>query len=132
MLNSVSTGHFGRWEANHAALCLDLLLKKRVIIPVQVIEFLLVSLLLWVVDREELHEVVSRVSELGHGSINLLEVLDGLLGVTLVYNVTVGHENELIEVEKGLGGGRVDRAHDSFTLGTSEPLQKHANAQSLE
>ena len=92
------------------------------IVYVESFHLLYVFLLLRVVDREGFHEVVGWVGELGNGSLNVLEILDGLLGVTLVDDVTVSHENEAIEEEEGLGGGRVDRAHNCFTLLTGEFL----------
>ena len=72
------------------------------VIHIQVIQFLLIFLTYRIVDGEELHEVVGRICKLWHRPLDLLEVSDGLLGVTLVDDVTVGHENKLIEVVEGL------------------------------
>ena len=132
VLNGVGAGHFGRREPNHPVFGFHLLLEQGVVVAIQVIKLFFVFLLLGVVDGQQLHEVVGGVGELGHGSVDLLEVLDALLGVTLVHYMSVCHQNQLVEVEEGLGGWRVDRAHDSFTLGTSQPLEEHTDAQGLE
>ena len=132
MLNGIGAAHLGRWEPNHAVFSLDLLLEQGVVVAIQVFKLLFVFLLLWIVDGEQLHEVISRVGELRHGSVDLLKVLDALLGVTLIDDVTVTHQDQLVEVEESLRGGRVDRADNSFTLGTSQPLKEHADTEGLE
>ena len=102
------------------------------VIHVQICQFFFVFVFLRIVDREELHEVVGGVCELWHGSLDRFEVVDRAFSVTLVHDPTVAHENEFVEVEEGLRGGRVDRAHHSFALRAGQPLQQHADAEGLE
>lgn len=120
--DTICTGCLGWFQSDHTVLSRNFLLDECVVVPIKILHLFLILLLLRIVDRQKLHEVVGWVGELGNGSLDVLEILDGLLGVTLVDDVTVSHENEAIEEEEGLGGGRVDRAHNCFTLLTGEFL----------
>jgi len=52
---------------------------------------------------------------------------DGGFGVSLVHNVSIGHQDKSIKKEEGLGAGRVDRADDCFALLARQFVQKLAD-----
>ena len=105
MIDSISSTHFGRLKTDDSILSLNFTLYKGVIVPVEIFHLLLILPLLWICDRKELHEEVSRVGELRHRPVNLLEVLNRVLGIALVDDVTISHQNEPVEEEESLGAG---------------------------
>ena len=85
-----------------SVLATDEIFTEGIVVYIQSSQFFLVFRSLRVSDREELHEVVSRVCEPWHGHFDMLEVFDGLFGVALVYNVTIAHKDESVEEVEGL------------------------------
>lgn len=71
------------------------------IVSIQIVKFVDVLLLLWIVDRKYLHEEVSWVGELRDWLVDHFEILNGLLGISLVHNGSISHKNQSVEVEEG-------------------------------
>ena len=105
MIDSFSSAHLGWIKTHDPILSLYFTLDECVIVPVEVLHLLLILLLLRVCNRKELHEEVGGVGELRHGPVDLLEVGDGVLGIALVHDMTVSHQNEPVEEVEGLGAG---------------------------
>ena len=132
VVNRVGTSCLGCWKANHSIFCLDWFLYHGVIAAIKLLHLILVFLPLRVVNRKELHEEVSGVGELWHRLPNVLEVFNGLFGVTLVHNMTIGHQDEPIEEEKGLGAWRVNRANNCLSFIAGQVVKQLANTSSLK
>jgi len=92
----------------------------------ELLDQIIVSLSLWVVDRELLHRDVGRVRELFEWDVNLGEVIRHILGWPLKHNVTVAHQNQLVEVDIAVGAGLVDSCDHSLAF-ASLLLQKLDN-----
>ena len=55
-----------------------------------------------------LHVVVSRVSVMGYRQIDLLEVLDRFGSLSIENDVTIDHQNHVVELHKDFGGRLMD------------------------
>ena len=76
MSDCVSSSFFGNLKANHTIVSLDHLSKIDSVHSVQVVHLFLILLLFRVVNGQQFHEKVSWVGKLGHGSVDLLEIVD--------------------------------------------------------
>ena len=72
------------------------------VVSVEILELFFVFLLFWIIYGQDFHEKVCRVGEFGHRSVDHLEILDRLLGISLVHDGSISHENKPIEVEESL------------------------------
>ena len=60
--------------------------------------------------------MIGRVGMLGHSKSNSVEVLDGLIGISVVDDVAVHHEDDLVELHEDLGGRLMDGRDDRPSL----------------
>lgn len=83
---------------------------------VKVFNCFFIFILLRIVYGEDLHKVVGGVGESWDWLSNPPEVGGTPLGITLINDVSITHQDQPIKVMECLRAGLMDRAHDSLAL----------------
>lgn len=116
----------------HSHLLINFRLKLYNVLFSQFFDFLLIDLCFWIVDRQNLHESVTWVAKTFDPETHLPKIVRTIFSKTLVNSVPIAHQQQSIEVHKGITRGLMNSGYDCFALLVRKILQNFTNSSSHE